>query len=233
MRVIQMIDIDYIVNGKKSKKGKSKSNKQQSKDPFKDLFGMLQPAKKSKSKSKQNSGPGPLNPTKIMGVGGMGNIIGDKKTPQQKEFLNKTKLGSGKSIKRFADKDKDGVISGLDCAPLNPNKHGFSPKLLTPEQKQAIAESKCADEAYDKLQGNVSWGTCESIANKMHQLENRQGEVKSVWGGWPGRPTGGSHVVYKKGEDVYDPINKYKGPYDKYKEQFNVQAEQDITSHSR
>ena len=47
----------------------------------------------------------------------------DRKTPAQKAFLRKTRMGTGRSHKRFMDKDGDGVISGLDCAPRNPKKH--------------------------------------------------------------------------------------------------------------
>ena len=114
-------------------------------------------SKKSKS-SKPNYGMGQINPAKIIGVGnssnkntvanqkpsrtgqspaqimgvvGMGYIIGDKKTKTQKMFLQQTKFGSGLSHKRFADWDGDGVISGLDCQPLNPNKHGYFSKAVS------------------------------------------------------------------------------------------------------
>jgi len=42
-------------------------------------------------------------------------IIGDMITPNQKKALKKNP---------FWDYDKDNVINGLDCDPLNPNKHG-------------------------------------------------------------------------------------------------------------
>jgi hypothetical protein len=55
----------------------------------------------------------------IKGIGAVGDIV----TPKQKRFLKKTKIGTGKSHKRFWDIDGDGVISGLDCAPKNQKKH--------------------------------------------------------------------------------------------------------------
>jgi len=42
-------------------------------------------------------------------------IVGDMITSKQKKALKKNPFG---------DYDKDNVINGLDCDPLNPNKHG-------------------------------------------------------------------------------------------------------------
>lgn len=49
----------------------------------------------------------------------IGNIIGDGLTKKQQKFLEENK-----GIKRFFDKDKDGVINGLDCNFTDPTEHG-------------------------------------------------------------------------------------------------------------
>ena len=52
----------------------------------------------------------------------------DKVTKEQSAFLKKTRMGTGKSHKRFMDKDGDGVIAGLDCKPYDPTEHGILTK---------------------------------------------------------------------------------------------------------
>jgi hypothetical protein len=65
---------------------------------------------------------------KLMGYQGHphpSSILGDKVTSKQKKALSKDP---------WADWDGDGVVNGLDCDPMNPNKHGFFTKaknLLT------------------------------------------------------------------------------------------------------
>lgn len=59
---------------------------------------------------------------KLMGFNGHphpSSILGDKVTSKQKRALSKDP---------WADWDGDGVVNGLDCDPMNPNKHGFVDK---------------------------------------------------------------------------------------------------------
>ena len=103
-----MIDMNYILGNGKSKK--------QTKDPLRDLFG-IKPSHRAKPKSDI------INQDFLSGFIGQGHPRPDIKTKQQKAFLKRTAIGTGKSHLRFMDLDGDGVISGLDCAPKNPKKH--------------------------------------------------------------------------------------------------------------
>ena len=100
-----MIDMDYILNGKRSKQ------KNKSKDSLQGLMTIFNP--KPNKKSKQ--------PNLIKSFLGQGNpMINDRKTKSQKRFLRSSK---GFKKNRFKDSDKDGVIDGLDCFRHNPKKH--------------------------------------------------------------------------------------------------------------
>jgi hypothetical protein len=108
------------------------------KDPLIELFGMQTPKKMPSSKVmvsdaglKSIMGSGNYNPNVRSIVGGKYNpdaILGKGVSPNQKRFLKKTRVGSGKSHQRFWDIDGDGVIGGLDCEPYNPKEHGFLSK---------------------------------------------------------------------------------------------------------
>jgi hypothetical protein len=101
--------IDWFMNGKSKKK-------KQTKDPLRELFD-IKPSHRTKPKSNI------VNQYFLSGFLGQGHPRPDRKTKQQKQFLNKTRMGTGKSHKRFWDHDGDGVISGLDCMPMNSKKH--------------------------------------------------------------------------------------------------------------
>jgi hypothetical protein len=101
--------IDWFLGGK--------SKKKQVKDPLRDLFGISK--KTVQHKPKQNV----VNNNFLKSFVGVSHPKYDRKTKQQKQFLNKTRMGTGKSHKRFWDHDGDGVISGLDCMPKNSKRH--------------------------------------------------------------------------------------------------------------
>jgi len=114
---------DYLLNGCCSKKSSASG--------LSSLFNMS-PSKKSPSKSTFNVDANVIlngRPSKTQRP--LGSFLGDRVTKKQRAFLNKTRLGSGKSHLRFFDHDGDGVMSGLDCAPFDPTKHGFFGSLAS------------------------------------------------------------------------------------------------------
>ena len=204
-----MFDINYLMNGKK------KPIK-----PKKHLPTLFPQSKPQNNLSLINLFKGKSHPNPT-----------DRKTPLQKQFLKRTRFNTGKSHKRFWDSDGDGVINGLDCNWRNPNKHS-SKQLLTPVQKQIIQQSVSKDELYDDIKEECSWGQCAPIAQGFYAKENK-GKIISNLANWR-ENSKGSHVIYVDDDNqVYDPINKYKGDYDKYKEQFNVEDSVDYTEQSK
>ena len=102
--------IDWFMNG-------TKKPSKQTKDSLRDLFG-IKPSHRAKPKSNL------INEDFLSGFIGQSHPNPkDRKTKQQKAFLKKTRIGSGKSHMRFWDMDGDGVIAGLDCMPKNHKRH--------------------------------------------------------------------------------------------------------------
>jgi len=136
--------IDWFMNGSKKKK--------QTKDPLRDLFG-IKPSHRAKPKSNL------INNDFLQGFIGQGHPNPkDKKTKQQKAFLHKTRIGTGKSHLRFYDLDGDGVIAGLDCQPFNYKRHGFFTKATNWARGRGFQESEESVEVQpeEPIKQNVS-----------------------------------------------------------------------------
>lgn len=196
-----MIDIDYIMGKQKGSKPKA--------------FALFAGTPKRKQS----------DPFKQLFQGQGHPIVGDRVTPAQRnKFVKAKKLRDPFIL--FTDHDGDGVISGLDCAPRNPKKH-MAVQSFTPSQKERFSKLNTLDDAYGEM-SDCEWGTCAPIAQTMQRIS--PGKVISKRAVWPNREYEGTHVVYVSDKgNVYDPINKFKGPEKEYDEQFKVRSQLDVT----
>ena len=128
-----MNEIDHILNGKKVKHKPA--------NPWTNIMGLSNPSSprtdhvrglfgtknvKVDPLVQLYKGRGHPNPT-------------DKITPAQRAKFQKALRKQNMDI-LFTDHDKDGVISGLDCAPKNPHKHGIpnvqrAQAMVTPQAR--------------------------------------------------------------------------------------------------
>lgn len=98
------------------------------------------------------------------------------KTKAQKDYLKKT---VGFKPGRFIDHDGDGVISGLDCAPMNPLEHGFADWLK--ERKEGKARLKqIAKEKELTVQEIKGRALPEKLASATERLEEAKEGAQSI-----------------------------------------------------
>lgn len=124
----------------------------------------------------------------------LGMVIGDKVTSKQRTILK-----SNNWDKIWTDSDKDGVINGLDCDPMNKNKHGFFAKAKNLLQKKGFKEHSTV--AKEKLE--------ENIAHHTRQIYSRGEAIKHA-----------EELLKKKKyarEEQFENIETKKGMADRYK----------------
>ena len=137
----------------------------------------------------------------------------DKITRQQRPFLRSKSI-----LKKFGDKDKDGVINALDCRPRNPKRHGtYYRGIDDMELKLLKIKGKIEPRRYKPDQPNRIWITKQKEIAKRYgdnlvEMELDDSKVKSAPGRskmvyiedeiWPGDIKGIDEDLSEDGYDV-------------------------------
>ena len=93
------------------------------------------------------------------------NILGDMITPKQRQALVKAP---------FADWDKDGVINGLDCNPLNPKEHGRKLRFKRKNLLKGVVPNKAGlYKFYDKKGDLIYIGVARRLRHRVQSYHQK------------------------------------------------------------
>jgi len=190
-----MIDINTILNGSSKKKKKMAT----------DIIGLSKMGSNSDKMLVFFKNKKIKSTYKKSFVGQYNPFVGDKKTKSQSSFLKRSK---GSTKKRFNDKDKDGVINGLDCAMNNKNKHGIYYRGINDTQLKSLQTEGMIEPKFKK--GNKPkrvWITkqkdvAERYGSNIVEMEIDDNRIKID----PGR----SRMVYTEDEILPGQIRSIK-----------------------
>ncbi len=127
-------------------------------------------------------------------------VIGDKVTKPQRRVMRKARK-QRKPMLMFTDRDKDGVINGLDCRPNNRKKHSFTETFQKFKQQPKSGEKGQCEQAASEI-------ACEARKEGTPEKDIEFYNVKA-----PNYKKGdySSHVVTKIGDKYYDPTKSQFG----------------------